>query len=64
MRGACSTDGRNEKCTQYFGLEIPNGRNHLEDLGVDEIRYITMYFRETDWKGVDWIHLSQDGDQY
>jgi len=34
----------------------------LEDLGNDGS--ITMVLREIVWKGVDWIHLAQDTDQW
>jgi hypothetical protein len=33
--GACSTDGRNEKCIGIFWLENLKGKDHVEDLGVD-----------------------------
>jgi len=32
--GACSTLGRSEMRTKFWA-EIPKGRNHSEDLGVD-----------------------------
>jgi hypothetical protein len=35
MGGACSTNGRDEKCVQKFWSENLKGRDHLEDLGVD-----------------------------
>jgi len=34
MGGACSTDGRDEKCMMFW-LENVEGRDHLEDLGMD-----------------------------
>jgi hypothetical protein len=36
--------------------------HHLEDLGV--VGNIRMDFREIGWEGVDWMHLSQDRDQW
>jgi len=34
------------------------GRDHFEDLGVNErIIWSKMDLRETEWEGVDWIHL-------
>jgi hypothetical protein len=40
----------------------PEKKNHLEDLGVDV--NIRMDLREIGWKGVEWIHLAQDRDQW
>jgi trehalose/maltose hydrolase-like predicted phosphorylase len=42
------------------------GRDHLEDLGIhhtceDNIR---MDLREREGEGVDWIHLTQERDQW
>jgi hypothetical protein len=34
MGGACSTDGRDEQCIQYF-VGKPSAKIHLEDVGVD-----------------------------
>jgi hypothetical protein len=39
----------------------PEGRDHLEDQGVDGIR---MDLREIDLGGVDWIQLAQDRDRW
>jgi hypothetical protein len=37
MSKACSTHGRDEKCIQYFvWVGILKGKDHLEDLYVDE----------------------------
>jgi len=33
--GTLSTHKRDDKCIQYFGLENPKRRGHLEDLGLD-----------------------------
>jgi hypothetical protein len=44
-----------------FWLENLKGRDHLEDLYVDNIR---INLRETGWEGVDWMHLAQDRDQW
>jgi hypothetical protein len=40
---------------EIFWLENLKGRDHLEDLGVDG---------EIAWKGVDWICLAQDRNQW
>jgi hypothetical protein len=45
-----------------FWLENLKGRNHLEDLGVDG--NITMDLREMGWEVADWMHLSQDRNQW
>jgi hypothetical protein len=37
----------------------PEGKNHLEDLGVDR-RMILEWIKED----VDWMHLAQDRDQW
>lgn len=33
-------------------------RNHLEGLGTDGKNVTEMDLTETEWKGVDWIHLN------
>jgi hypothetical protein len=40
-------------------LENLNGRDHLEDLGVDGN---IIDPREIGWEGEDWIHVAQDMD--
>jgi hypothetical protein len=48
-----------------FWLENLEGREHLEDPGVDgNLAKIRMYLRETEWEVVNWIHLAQDRDQW
>jgi hypothetical protein len=37
------------------------GRDHAEDLGVDDIR---MHLWEIEWESVDWMHLAQDRDYW
>jgi hypothetical protein len=39
----------------------PEGKNHLEDQGVDGIK---MDLREIGWGCVEWIHLAQDRDRW
>jgi hypothetical protein len=34
--GACSTHGMDEKCIQNSGRKNLEGRDHAEDLGIDE----------------------------
>jgi hypothetical protein len=43
MDGACSTHGRDEKCMPNFGQE---GRDHLEDLDVDEKIILELILRK------------------
>jgi hypothetical protein len=39
--------------------------DHSEDLCVDaEVRNTREDLRETGWEGVNWMHLSQDRDQW
>jgi hypothetical protein len=61
--GSCSTHGRDEKCIQnFFGKpegKRPFGRSRRR--WEDNVR---MDLREVPWKGVDWIHLDQDKDQW
>jgi hypothetical protein len=39
----------------------PEGKNHLEDQGVDGIGFD---LREIDWGSVHWIQLAQDRDRW
>jgi hypothetical protein len=47
-----------------FWAENLKGRDHSEDLGVKWEDNIKIDFREMGWKGVDWVHLAQDRDQW
>jgi hypothetical protein len=49
-------------CT-IFWLENLKVRDHLECVGLGEGN-IRMVLREAEWKGVDWIHLAQDRNQW
>jgi len=49
---------RNKK----FWSENLNGRNHLEDLGVD-VGISECIFGKQGGADVDWIHLAQDRNQ-
>jgi len=60
-REACSTLGRDEKCTQFWS-EILKGRDHSEDLGVYG-RIILKWIIECG-EGMDWMRLAQDRDQW
>jgi hypothetical protein len=60
---ACGTHGRGEKRVQGFGVKarrkrpLERPRRRWED-------GIKMDLRETGSGGVEWIHLSQDGDRW
>jgi hypothetical protein len=41
-----------------------NGRDHLEDLGVDEEIILELILEKLDGESVDWFHLAQDRDQW
>jgi len=61
MGGICSTHGRDEKCIQNFaryeGKKLLGRISHRwEDIRMD--------LGETGWEGVNWIHLTQDRDQW
>jgi hypothetical protein len=47
-----------------FLSENPKGRNHSEDIGVDDRINTGMYPKEVEWEGVNWIHLAQDWNQW
>jgi alpha-glucosidase (family GH31 glycosyl hydrolase) len=51
---------RGETCTGFW-WESPKEKDHLEDQGVDVIK---MDLEEIGWVGVEWIHLTQDGDRW
>jgi len=44
-------------------LEYLKGADHSEDLCTPKGN-IRMDLREVSWEGVDWIHLTQDRDQW
>jgi hypothetical protein len=41
----------------------PEGRNHLEDRGVDG-RIILKWIKKWDGGGMDWIDMAQDRDRW
>jgi hypothetical protein len=51
------------KMHTVFWSENLKGRDHSEDLGVDE-RLIIIDVRKIRLECVDWIHLAQDWDQW
>jgi hypothetical protein len=42
----------------------PEGKNHLEDLGVDGSITLEWILVKRGWKGVNWIHLAQVKNQW
>jgi hypothetical protein len=44
--------------------EIQKGRDHLEDLGIDEYITSEWIFRKYGCEGVHWIYLAHDRDQW
>jgi hypothetical protein len=50
-----------------FWSESLEGRDHVKDEGIDGmmiLEYIRMNLTERGGEGVDWIHLTQDRDQW
>jgi len=62
MGGARSTHGRDEKCIQNLGRK-PEGKRPLGRPRHSWQYNIRMDLRETEWEGVDSVHLAQDMDQ-
>jgi hypothetical protein len=62
MSGARSTHGRDEKDMQSFVSKSEGKR----PLGISSHRWedIRMDIKDIGWEGVDWIHLTQDRDQW
>jgi hypothetical protein len=52
--GTCGTHGRDDKRLQYYWLGNLKGRDHLEELGVDEKKC----------EVIDWMHLAYERDQW
>jgi hypothetical protein len=46
--GACGTHGRQERCTQGFGGGAPEGKNHFENLDVNERILLKLIFEKCD----------------
>jgi len=45
-------------------LENLNGGDHLEDLDMNGKIMLEWSLTEIDWEVVDWIHLTQDRNQW
>jgi hypothetical protein len=61
MGGTYSMHVGDEKCIQNF-VGNPEGRYHLEDLGIDRSVMLKLILWKMGFGGVDWIHLAQDKD--
>jgi hypothetical protein len=48
---------------ENFWLKSLNGRDHLENFGVDGDN-IKVDLREIEFVGVGWIHVTQDRDRW
>jgi hypothetical protein len=62
MGGRCNTHGIDDAYKVLFGKPERKRR-----IGVPRLRWgnnITMNLREIGWKGVDWMHLARDRDQW
>jgi hypothetical protein len=63
MGRLCSTHGRDEKSIQYFEWQT----ERKSPLGRPRRRWennIRIDLTELRWEDVDWIHVSQDRDQW
>jgi hypothetical protein len=47
-----------------FWFKTLNGRDHSEDVGVDEKIKLEWIFGKKGDECVDWMHLAQDRDQW
>jgi hypothetical protein len=47
-----------------FWLENLRGRDHLEDLAINGKIILDRMLGKIGWEDVDWMHLSQDNDQW
>jgi hypothetical protein len=57
--GACRTDGRDEKCLQYFGWKT-EGRDYSEHLDVDGriiLEWILGKYVGNLWAGFIWLRI-------
>jgi len=63
MGGTCNTRGRVEKCVIIL-FEKPGGKIPLRRPRHKWEVHIIMDLGEIVWEGVDWINLTQDGDNW
>jgi len=60
MGGTCRAYGREERCIHGVLLGKPEGKNHLEDPGVDGRIILRWIFRKWDvrlWTGSSWLRI-------
>jgi hypothetical protein len=55
MNGTCSTHGRDEKCKQYFSLNVKRS-DHLEDVSVDGTIILELILGK--WGGKVWTEFT------
>jgi hypothetical protein len=63
MQGMWHTWERREKCTRFW-WESPKERDHWEDQGIGGKMGSEWIFGRLAWRGVDWIGLIQDREQW
>jgi hypothetical protein len=63
MGGACGTYGGEERSNTGLWWRNLKERDHWEDLGVNG-RTVKIDLKEIGHKGVDWIDLFQEGDNW
>jgi hypothetical protein len=63
MVAACSTYVGEERCLYRVLVGKPEGKNHLEDQGIDGRIILRWIFRK--WEGgMEWIDLAEDRDRW
>jgi hypothetical protein len=51
-------------CKTLHGLSYLNGRDYLEDLGVDGRIILKPILTKIQWENVDWKHMAQNTNQW
>jgi hypothetical protein len=63
VRAPVNVHGRNKRCIRNL-FRKPQRKRSLGRLTYGLEDNIRMNLREVEWEGVDWMHLSQDRDQW
>jgi len=68
MEGAYSMYGRERKCAQVLAEKL-QGNSHLKNLDINGMIILILIFKElnlqeVEWKVMDWIELTLDGDKW